>query len=77
MGRHRAGEPLQLRDEDFLDGFVKNLAEFVGEGKAGSVFFRLEGNDGLAGDADAVGQLGLRPVEFGAEHAKAVFHRHR
>jgi hypothetical protein len=29
----------------------------------------------LAGDADAVGQLGLGEVEFGAEHAEAVFHR--
>ena len=47
------------------------MGEFVGEGEAGGVFFGFEGNDGLAGDADAVGELGLGEVEFGAEHAEA------
>ena len=65
---------LRIGEENFLDRFVEDLAEFVGQREAGGIFFRLEGDDSLASDTDAVSQFGLRPVEFSAKHAKAVFH---
>ena len=57
---------LLLVGEDGLDGAVKEAGEFEGEREAGIVFAGLDGVDGLAGDLEFLGEVGLRPVTFGA-----------
>ena len=65
---------LGLVGEDGLDSGVEEAGEFEGEGKAGVVFSGLDGVDGLAGDLEFLGEVGLGPVSFGAEDAEAVVH---
>jgi hypothetical protein len=65
---------LVLVNEDGLDGGFEETGEFEGQWEAGVVLAGLDGVDGLAGDLEAFGEVGLGPVAFGAEDAKAVVH---
>ena len=43
--------------EDLVYGNVEGLRDSKGQGQRGGVFAGLDGDDGLAGNADLVGQL--------------------
>jgi hypothetical protein len=61
------------------DGFyraVEEASEFEGERETGIELAGFDGVDGLAGDFETLGEVGLAPVAFGAEDAEAVFHRY-
>jgi hypothetical protein len=68
------GLGLDLVDEDGFDGGFEETGEFEGQGEAGIVLAGLNGVDGLAGDLEAFGEVGLGPVAFGAEDAESVVH---
>ena len=61
-------------NEHFLDLLVEDFAEFECEGQARGVFASFERDDRLPGDADAIRQFRLGPVELGAKNFKPVFH---
>lgn len=61
--------------EDGLDGLLEEARKFEGEGKAGVVSAGFDGVDGLTRDFELLGEIGLRPVAFSAENAKAVIQR--
>src|SRR6266849_3072884 len=63
-----------LRLKDVLHRPAEELGDFKGQGEAGVVLFGFDGVDGLAGDAEFLGEVGLGPVEQGAQIAHAVFH---
>jgi len=69
-------EGLLLICEDGFDGTVEETGEFEGEWETGIELAGLDGVDGLAGDLESFGEVGLAPVLFGAEDAEAVFHRY-
>ena len=48
-----------------------------GERQAWIELARLDSIDGLPGNIQGIGQLGLRPVALGAQHLESVFHRYR
>jgi hypothetical protein len=60
--------------KDGFDGAAEEAGKFEGERKAGIELPSLDGVDGLTGDLEFLGEVGLGPVAFGAEDAKAVFH---
>jgi len=53
--------------EDRLYGRFEEPGKFEGQRKAGIVLARLDGVDGLARDAEFLGEVGLRPSPLGAE----------
>ncbi len=67
--------PSWLVGEDLLDGGGEEAGQLEGQGQAGIETAGLNGVHGLAGDLEAAGEIGLAPVAFGAEDAKAVLHR--
>ena len=60
--------------EDGFDGAVEEASEFEGQWETGIELAGLDGVDGLAGNLEALSEVGLGPVAFGAEDAEAVFH---
>ena len=53
--------------EDGFDGGVEGAGDAEGQDERGDVFVGFEGDDGLTGDADSVGEILLRhPVVFKA-----------
>ena len=60
--------------EDGFDGAVEEASEFEGQWEAGVEFAGLDGVDGLAGDLETLGEVGLGPVVFGTEDTESVLH---
>ena len=60
--------------EDGFDGAVEEASEFEGERETGIELAGLDGVDRLPRDFEALGEIGLAPVAFGAEDAEAIFH---
>jgi len=67
--------PLPLRVEHVLDLQFEGISQGEGQGERGVVFAGFHGIDGLAGDADAVSQLGLAPAALGTQDTETVLHR--
>src|SRR2546427_11371582 len=61
-------------DEDGFDGGVEKAGEFEGQRETGVVLAGLDCVDGLAGDLEFLGEVGLGPVAFSAEDAEAIVH---
>ena len=61
--------------EDGFDCGVEDTSEFEGERETGIELAGFDGVDGLAGDLEALGEVGLGPVAFGTEDTQAVIHR--
>jgi hypothetical protein len=60
--------------KDGFDGAVEEASKFEGERETGIKLAGLDGVDGLAGDFEFLGEVGLAPVVFGAEDTESVFH---
>jgi hypothetical protein len=60
--------------EDGFDGTVEEASEFEGEREAWIKFAGFDRVDGLAGDFEALSEVRLTPVAFGAKDAEAVLH---
>ena len=60
--------------EDLLHGKLKEGGEAVGEVEGGDMLLGFQCVDGLAGNADAVGEVFLRPVAFSTQDFEPVFH---
>ena len=66
--------PSRFVAEDMLDRGREEAGEFEGQRQAGIETAGLNGVDGLAGDVEAVGEIGLAPATLSAEDAKAILH---
>ena len=60
--------------KDFLDGSFEQACHLEGQRQAGIILLRFNGIDGLARDAEFVGQIGLRPFLGRAQFAQTIFH---
>jgi hypothetical protein len=74
--RETVGEGLFFVGKDGFDGTVEESSEFEGEWKTGVELAGLDGVDGLTGDFETLGEVGLTPILFSAEDTEAVFHRY-
>ena len=65
-GRPHPHDFLFLSSKNLFYGLAEQLelGDFECQGQAGIVFLCFEGIDGLAGDAELVGEVGLGPVEL-------------
>lgn len=63
--------------KDLFDGQSEEPGGPEGQRQTWIEFARLDGVDGLPGDIEGVGQLGLGPIALGAQHLKSIFHRYR
>ena len=61
-----------LRLEDLFDGYAEEACETEGQRQARIVPAGFDRIDGLARDAEPLGDLSLRPVALRPQHAKAV-----
>src|SRR5260370_4346514 len=52
---------LRFVEKYFFDGLAKNASNLESESETGIVFPGLDGNDGGAGDTNALGEFCLRP----------------
>ena len=64
-----------IRGKDIFDLEFKLPGDFEGERQAGIVAAGLDGVDGLAGNLEPVGQVGLTPAPLRAKFPEDVFHR--
>ncbi len=60
--------------EEFFNVLAEEASDAESEFKGGVVLLGLDGVDGLAGDAEAVGEVGLGPSSFGSEEEEFVLH---
>src|SRR3954463_16761604 len=67
---------VRARIEDLLDRAPEESRDAKSEGQAGVVLSFLDGVDRLARDLQSLGQVGLRPVAFGAQHLQPVLHEY-
>jgi hypothetical protein len=58
---------LLLVREDGFDGAVEEASKFESERETGIELAGFNGVDGLPGDFETLGEVGLAPVAFGAE----------
>ena len=60
--------------EDGVDGLVEVAGDLEGEDGGGDVFARFDGVDGVAADADGIGQLLLGDVQDCPFYAHGILH---
>lgn len=60
--------------ENFFNGFLKEPSDFEGEWQAGIKLAGFDGIDGLSGDGELLGEVGLGPVLHDSENFDTVFH---
>ena len=58
--------------EDLFEGEIEDVGDAEGDFERGRVLVAFDGNDGLAGDVDEVGEALLRHGAGGAEFADGV-----
>ena len=63
-------------DEDGFYGGAEETGDAHGERQRRVVLARLDRVDGLAGDFEALCEVGLAPVALSAEDAETVLHRY-
>lgn len=66
--------PVSVEGEDLIDGLAEVGGHFEGEFGGGDELVVLDGVDGLAGDADGIGQFLLGDAEAGALDPDVILH---
>lgn len=66
--------PTASEREELVDGLAEIGGHLEGKFGGGDELVVLDGVDGLAGDADGIGQFLLGDAEDGALHADVILH---
>jgi|ERR1700683_1653466 len=66
---------ISIRGEDVFDFELKLPGDFEGERQTGIVAAGLDGIDGLAGNFEPSGQIGLAPTPLRTKFPEDVLHR--
>ena len=63
--------------KNLFDAHPEESCGAKGKRQARIELARLNGINGLSGDVEGVGQLGLRPIALGAQNLEPILHRYR
>lgn len=76
---HRIAGPLQVGclPKDLLNRFIEEVRDPEGERQTRVILSCFDRIDGLSGDFQVLGQIGLRPASFRAEGFEMIVHGDR